>query len=343
MKKLIPLTLLCILIIGIVLLVPMMMRQYKDSTEEMPPQITKKYFGVTIAGPEFQQAMYPKNDYQGYAYFHKKGLTMLRLPFSWERMQPALLGPLDKNQTEQYTNMILSAQKAGDQVIIEPHNFGRYNAIPLTTQDTNSFADLWQRLAEQFKNYPAVWGYELMNEPHDMPGDCQTWKVLSQSAINAIREEDTTHYILVPGYSWQSAADWQSASDCLRNLYDPANKLIYSAHEYFDEDKSGTYKSACTDKQIGVTRAQPFLDWLQKNNKIGMFTEYGIPADPCWEQTLTYFMQAIYTNPNIIGGVYWAAGPFWGDYPLSIEPVNGQDKPQMKILEKYPTKTIMKR
>ena len=38
---------------------------------------------------------------------------------------------------------------------------------------------------------------------------------------------------------------------------------------------------------------------------------------------------------NGIGGTYWAAGPWWGNYPLSVEPRNGQDRPQMAVLLKY--------
>jgi endoglucanase len=301
------------------------------------PLVTKKYFGVTVSGPEFQDAVYTDKTYSGYSYFHQKGLTLIRMPFKWERIQPTLQGVLNMNQLNKYSEMVTSAQNAGETVIIEPHNFARFNNIPLTVNDQHNFSDLWSKIAIHFKDYSGIWGYELMNEPHDIPGDCQTWETLSQSAIDAIRIVDTTHYILVPGYSWQSAPDWQSASDCLKNLKDPANKLIYSAHEYFDEDKSGTYKTSCTDTTIGVTRAHPFLTWLEKNNKIGMFTEYGIPPDICWQTTLNKFMQTIYTNPNIIGGIYWAAGPAWGDYPLSIEPKNNTDKPQMKILTKYPT------
>jgi endoglucanase len=38
---------------------------------------------------------------------------------------------------------------------------------------------------------------------------------------------------------------------------------------------------------------------------------------------------------NGIGGTYWAAGPWWGDYPLSVEPRKGKDRPQMEVLELY--------
>ncbi len=287
-------------------------------------QIKNKYFGVNIAGPEFAQPMYTDSKYTSYQYFNKKGLTLIRIPFTWERLQPTLQGDLDANQLISYTNMIYAAQSSGEKIIIEAHNFGLYNNAALTDNDLQNFSDLWAKITQKFSNgYSGIWGYELMNEPHDLPGNCQTWKSLSQAAINAIRQKDTT--------------DWQSASDCLKDLTDPSNKLIYSAHIYFDEDKSGVYNSSCTDTDIGVKRAQPFLAWLAKNNKIGMFTEYGIPQDSCWQKTLDNFMTTIYNNPNIIGGTYWAAGPAWGGYALSVEPENGKDKPQMKILEKYPT------
>jgi hypothetical protein len=38
---------------------------------------------------------------------------------------------------------------------------------------------------------------------------------------------------------------------------------------------------------------------------------------------------------NGMGGTYWAAGPWWGNYPLSVEPRNGQDRPQMAVLLKF--------
>src|SRR5260221_2864701 len=233
--------------------------------------------------------------------------------------------------------MVVSARNAGENVIIDVHNYGRYNNNRLASSDIDIFSDLWTKIAQRFSDNKAIFGYELMNEPHDLPGGCQTWANLSQLAINAIRKVDASHYILVPGYSWQSAPDWQENSDCLKNLQDPSNMLIYSAHEYFDEDKSGTYTSLGMNINIGAIRAKPFLDWLATNKKIGMFTEYGIPQNLCWQQTLDAFLQNIYSNPNIIGGIYWAAGPAWGNYPLSIEPHNNTDKPQMRIVEKYPT------
>jgi hypothetical protein len=36
-----------------------------------------------------------------------------------------------------------------------------------------------------------------------------------------------------------------------------------------------------------------------------------------------------------VSGTYWSAGPRWGTYPLSVQPVNGADRPQMAVLQNY--------
>ena len=35
------------------------------------------------------------------------------------------------------------------------------------------------------------------------------------------------------------------------------------------------------------------------------------------------------------GWTYWAAGAWWGDYPMSIEPKAGVDREQMGVLARY--------
>src|SRR5258708_17473642 len=143
-------------------------RSFRITQMNTPIQVKNKYFGVNIAGPEFQQAMYADKKYTSYSYFNKKGLTLMRIPFKWERLQPTLHGNLDSNQLSLYTTMIATAQNTGEKVIIEAHNYGRYNNTPLTTNDLQNFSDLWGKLAQKFnKGYAGIWGYELMNEPHD--------------------------------------------------------------------------------------------------------------------------------------------------------------------------------
>jgi endoglucanase len=84
---------------------------------------------------------------------------------------------------------------------------------------------------------------------------------------------------------------------------------------------------------------QPFLDWLASRDAQGILTEYGVPdGDPRWLTVLDTLLQVLEASPRITGGTYWAAGPWWGDYPLSVEPRGAQDRPQMAILAKHPSR-----
>jgi endoglucanase len=201
---------------------------------------------------------------------------------------------------------------------------------------------VWTKLAREFHGHPALYGYELMNEPHDMPEGSDSWAYLAQAATDAIRREDQSAWILVPGYGWQTARHWPENNRNL-NVRDSANRLLYAAHQYFDRDSSGTYVGSYNGDgvyaNIGVDRIRPFLDWLAARNARGIFTEYGIPDnDSRWLTVLDRFLDELDANPRIDGGTYWSSGPWWGSYPLSIEPRNGSDRPQMTILEKYRTR-----
>ena len=80
-----------------------------------------------------------------------------------------------------------------------------------------------------------------MNEPHDLDS-CTTWFEMAQLCIDSIRTVDMDTRIMVGGDSWCSAERWLEYSDTLKYLKDPADKLAFEAHVYFDADASGTYK-----------------------------------------------------------------------------------------------------
>jgi uncharacterized protein (TIGR03437 family) len=61
--------------------------------------------------------------------------------------------------------------------------------------------------------------------------------------------------------------------------------------------------------------------------------EYGIPAvDPRWATVLENFFTAL--DAAGMDGAYWAAGEWWGNYALSVQPTVNftQDRPQMANL-----------
>jgi len=174
-----------------------------------------------------------------------------------------------------------------------------------------------------------------MNEPYDIKP--KIWLESAQKTILAIREIDSSVAIIVDGLDYAYSADWPSMNDKLKNLKDPLNNLIYDAHCYFDDDHSGKYEkrnNRHADADIGVSRAAPFVKWLEKNKKKGMIGEFGVPYDePKWFVVMDNFLK--FMDKHHVPVKYWAAGQWWNDYNLSIEPQNGRDKPQMAIIEKY--------
>lgn len=307
-----------------------------------------KWYGVNVAGAEFGESSLPgtlgvhyvyATAGQSYRYFAGKGQTLVRVPFLWERVQPTAFGPLSAEDVRQLRAMLDAAASAGQLVILDMHNYARYYHTPLTRADAGKLADAWTKLAREFRGHPGLFGYEVMNEPHDLPEGSDGWAYLAQAAADGIRAQDAQAWLLIPGYSWQGAWTWPQNNPTLA-VRDPSGRLLYAAHQYFDRDGSGKYGQGYDGDgaypAIGADRLRPFQDWLASRGARGIVTEYGVPDnDPRWLAVLDRFLAALDADSRIAGGTYWAAGPWWGAYPLSVEPRNGQDRPQMGVLERY--------
>lgn len=312
---------------------------------------SKKSFGVNLAGAEFGSPFFPGTYNTHYIYpnaaeldyYKSKGLNLIRLPFSWERIQPVLSGALDETELNRIKDFLQAARNRNMAVILDLHNYGRYylngteEIIGSPNLSIAHIKDLWTKLSSELKDNSEIWGYGIMNEPHDMLASTP-WFDIAQEIINGIRTSDTNTRILVGGDNWSSAEFWPSASDNLKNLNDPSNNMTFEAHCYFDNNSSGRYNQGYDaeggDPNRGIERVTPFLNWLETNNLNGFLGEYGIPADDSrWMTTLDNFL--VHIESKGINGAYWAGGPWWGDYNLSIEPDNNIDKPQMAIVEKY--------
>ncbi|MFN8523724.1 MAG: glycoside hydrolase family 5 protein [Chloroflexota bacterium] len=322
-----------------------------------------KLFGVSVAGAEFAERRLPGTlgrDYiyqtspESYRYFRSKGLTIVRLPFRWERLQPTPFAQLSRPDIAGMRAALDAAHQAGQRVLLDMHNYGHYYGYPLRPEDGEKLADGWRRIVLELRGHPAIWGYEIMNEPHglsnrpkDFDIDCErgspTWARLAQQATDAIRSADQNRWILVPGYWYQTASHWPRCNQPL-NVHDPAGRLLYAAHQYFDDDLSGAYQkdydTVGAHPMIGVERLKPFQDWLEERDAMGIITEYGVPdTDPRWLAVADQFLAAVSAGKRLHGAMYWAAGPWWAEYPLSLEPRGGRDRPQMSVVAKYPSRT----
>jgi aryl-phospho-beta-D-glucosidase BglC (GH1 family) len=313
------------------------------------PHENGRLFGINLAGAEFA-AEIPRGQFgkdytyptaEDLHYYYAKGFRLVRLPFLWERLQPALFGAFDEAELGRLDHFVSLALDRGMAVVIGPHNYARYRvanepvlignpAVPIS-----AFVDFWHRLATHFKARPDALAFSLMNEPHDTGG---TWGGIAQAGLDAIRRAGSNHTVYVPGDGWSGAWRWKQFNARLI-LNDPLNRLVYDAHQYFDRNGSGFYQTGYDQSgafpTIAVERVKPFVSWLRQHGLRGAITEYGVPNDdPRWLVVLDNLLAEM--RALGLSGTYWAGGPWWGpDYPLSSEPRNGTDAPVMRVLTKY--------
>ena len=292
-------------------------------------------FGVNESGLEFSSVLVPPDS--SLAYYQTKGLTLIRLPFHWERIQPTLNGPLSASHLSQIQSVVTNARNRGMKVLLDLHNFGRYNDTVIGTGAVTyaAYQDVWTKLAAVFANDTAIWGYDIMNEPHGQGG---TWPTAAQSAINGVRASDTTHFIVVEGEGYSAAEAWPKLNPGLINVTDPQRKLIFSAHCYFantNDDQYGSYSGENAYPNKGMHLVAPFVEWCKARGVYGHIGEFGIPDnDTRWNEMMQNFLQ--YIDDHGISGSYWSGGPFWDPiYKLSCEPRSGVDRPQMSILQLF--------
>jgi endoglucanase len=300
---------------------------------------------MNVVGPGFNPEVLPGRPNFNYVFpepdyldrWKTRGIRVVRFSILWERLQPTLNGPFDADYAAGIDDFLKQAADRDMGVILDIHNYGRYrqqvigtHAIPLS-----SYKNLLQQVSERWHAAPGLLGYDIMNEPF---GDADKhWPAAAQAAIDGVRAFDSVKPIYVEGRSWSSAVHWPELNSDLLALKDPANNLIFSAHMYLDEGSKGIYPTGPGehfDLNTGVDRARPFVEWLARNHRRGQFGEFGVAADdPRWMQAMDRLLA--YLKTQCVPLAYWAAGPLWGNYPLSIEPQNGVDRPQWATVARY--------
>lgn len=309
-----------------------------------------------------------------FAYYAKKGLDHIRLQGVWERMQPRLNGALGEQLFDHYDDpnnplrnpvalvkhyLDLAAANNLKVILDLCHNYGEryvgYNGswsnkrkAQLGSGDVpvSAFVDYCRKTVEAFGNHPAVYGIELMNEPHDLAIGTAGWQNACQDAINAIRKVTTTIAIVIDGYGWASAEAWPQRNPTIHQLTDPSNAILWSAHQYFDANSSGTYggggESAPSNANLGVQRLAPFIQWLKDKGfeKQGHIGEFGVPNRAEWQPIADNFMKSA-----AAAGLPLTAHqdePYLNDsYPMNLFPqtdagghITGPDRLVIQTLQK---------
>lgn len=305
-----------------------------------------RYYGVNLPSASFAGKRMPGVHGKDYVYptgktaepFEAMGMNTIRLAFRWERLQPEPFGPFDEDEFSRLEKSI--AEMSGFQtVILNVHNYARYHGTPLDHPSRSGamLADLWVKLAQHYKNNPRI-ALGIMNEPHGI--DIFEWRKISDQVVAAIRGTGARNLILVPGTRWTGGHNWHaggksSNAEVMSGFTDPANNFVFEIHQYLDANASGT-KPNCVDEKVGQKRLARVTRWLRDQNAKAILAEFGVPPTPVCLAALDNMLQFLRDNGDVwVGWTYWAGGDWWGNYPFSIQPQNGQPKPQSEVLRRH--------
>lgn len=283
--------------------------------------------GVNLAGGEFGPSRFPLiygQDYiypgeENIGYYAWRGMNTIRVPFKWENIQRDVYAPLYEDEVDRLLNVVEISADNRLFVVIDLHNHGRY-AGKVIGEDINidAFADIWQRLANCFKDHPNVI-FDIMNEPYDMP--TLTIFDMAQTAINVIRDTGARNLILVEGNCWSGGSQWLgNGNGILSSLVDPLGRTMLSPHQYLDADASGIYPE-CVSPTIGVERLTSITQWARAEKQRLILGEFGAGANATCEAAVKAMINYIETNHDVWRGwLWWAGGPWWGEYFPNLEP-----------------------
>jgi len=324
------------------------------------------YRGVSLAGAEFGTHLpgfggskpgtfgvdYTYCTPQTMRYFAQLGMTHFRLPVRWERLQRTPGGALEDGELGRLIEALDAASLLECRVVLDLHNYGRYcrgesrypsgRIVGAPTMDglgitQEHLSDLWCKLSDRLRGHPAIEAFAIMNEPHDMGR--ASWRKTSQHVVDALRLHGNRTTLWVSGDGWSNASSWQRNNGPRPWIVDPLDNVVYEAHCYFDHDFSGTYQLSFAEEQSrdgsvlarGISRVAPFLDWCKRNQVRGVIGECGIPRDePRWLPVLAALLKGAAARQTPV--YYWAAGEWWDDNPLSIQPQDGEQAAPLRVL-----------
>lgn len=313
-------------------------------TPETPQAVP--FRGINLAGAEFGKVIpgvegidyrFPKPE--SIDYFVSKGMNTFRVGFLWERLQPTAGGELTAEYGAKLDAVIQHITAQGKTAILNPHNFARYygNPIGSAAVPPSTFADLWKRLATRYGQNPRVM-FNLVNEPNNMP--TEDWVSGANAAIAAIRAAGATNTIIVPGNGWTGGHSWNQNyygtpnAVAMLNVVDPANNMIFEAHQYLDESAAGA-SDTCVSATAGRERLAPFVEWLRANGKKGFVGELAGANNPTCKAAIADMLAYVAESSDVlVGWTWWAAGPWESTYRFSLERLPGStaDRVQMAWL-----------
>ncbi len=308
-----------------------------------------RYKGVNLAGADFGEdsCRAPRTKITSYPtaeevdYFTGKGMTIFRLPFRWERLQRRQLAVFNAAEQARMDTFVSYATGKGAYVLLDPHNYARYfgNLIGET-----------RRTGQRIRGFLDQVGRAL---PQQQPGDLWPDERAARHDHRIVGQRRQRGH---PGYpphrghqpdpgagqrlgaarhSWGD--NWYGTPNAVAmlNITDPGNNYAFEVHQYLDSDGSGSQRYLC-ERHDRLQRMANFTTGCGRTTSAPFWaSSAAVPTLTCLsalDDLLTHLDQ----NSDVyLGWTYWAAGPWWGDYFMSIEPLEGADRPQMTPLSQH--------
>lgn len=88
---------------------------------------------------------------------------------------------------------------------------------------------MWQAIARRYRNEPVVFGYDLLNEP-GVTESKQQWQSLAQRIVDAVREVDTRHPVIVERVN-SINKKWVN-DEAMNFVRVKGSNIIYTFHSY---------------------------------------------------------------------------------------------------------------
>lgn len=256
----------------------------------------------------------------GMNYYLGKGMRVFRINVNWEWLQPQLGGDLDPTVLAALQKEVGFLTNAGAFAIIDIHNYMRrdlnFDKRPgkevskrevIIGEDpalsATHFADLWSRIAQQFKSNPKVM-FGIMNEPHDVDGD--TLAATYNSVLKQIRSTGATNTIMIDSIGFTVDLSWtgeKRGTPLGPLVHDPGNNMVVDVHRYLDDYAAGQ-KETC-NRGTGTSILVEPTKWARANKQRLFLGEFAVGRNDACYRELGDMLAYMGRNKDVWTGYTW--------------------------------------
>jgi len=179
-----------------------------------------------------------------------KGVNVVRLPIRWERLESDITDGTTVNFEAGYKGLIdtiydnvenaNTVKGSSMKVFIDIHNYGGYaqpNGQAALIDDIQAEYNAFLiAVVNEWSGHSAWAGIDIMNEPR-LLNNAGEWKVVSQSAYDALRASGYTGVIIIETFPWAGLQDVlanHADGPWINEVGGNDQNLIYSFHWYPD-------------------------------------------------------------------------------------------------------------